>query len=402
MNKRKYLALFAILFAALALCSCKNDDPLKARASAIKRLYKKGGAKIAVANSFGFNKSLMFQGAELAIDQIEKNNICPVKIQLIQSDDGGNSTDGTLKAYELAGDNEVCAVIGHGYSDISLPCSLIYQYYGILHFNFISTLHAITERNNPFVFSNMPSDTDFGNAAAELCERNEYKNVIIYYLENRSGTSLSNSFELNCSKLGINIASRESYDTTASEQEIERDLKRIKNNFSFDSIFLASRMPDIKNIIELARKNGITCPIVGADPFDDPILAAALAKEEDGKIFCVSNFNEDSQSEAFVEFRAAFTSKYGIEPDQEAAQAYDALMVLAKSIAIASSALPQDLAKVMKSGTWKEAAGPYDFMENGGIKNRSLTQKVFKNGKFEELKAKGIENAEETAEESND
>lgn len=399
-NKIKNIALFASLLAALALCSCQSDDPLKARAWAIKRLYKKGEAKIAVANSFGYNKSLMFQGAELALEKIEKDGLCPVKIQLVQSDDGGNSNSGTIKAYELAGDNELCAVIGHGYSDISLPCSLIYQYYGILHFNFISTLHAITERNNPLVFSNMPSDTDFGNAAAELCERNGYKNAIIYYLENRSGASLSNSFELNCSKLGINIASRESYDATASEQEIERDLKRIKNNFSFDSIFLASRMPDIKNIIELARKNGIACSIVGADPFDDPILAANLPTEEEGKIFCVSNYNENCQSEAFVEFRDAFTSKYGIEPDQEAAQAYDALMVLAKAIAAANSALPQDLAKALKSQSWKEAAGPYDFMENGGIKNRALTQKVFKNGRFVEIDEK--ENAEETAENSDD
>lgn len=382
----KKIAWTVPLAAAFLLACCAKDDPAKARACAIKKLYKDGSVKIALANSFDSNKSMMVQGALLAKEKIQKDSLCPVRIDFVKFDDGGNSTSGTLGAYQIASDNELCAVIGHGYSDISLPCSLIYQYYGILHFNFVSTLHAITERGNPLVFSNMPTDIDFGAAAAGLCERNGYKNVIVYYLENRSGTSLSNSFELNCSKLGINIASRESYDATASEQEIERDLKRIKNNFSFDSIFLASRMPDIQNIIALARQNGITCPIVGADPFDDPLLAAALPAEESGRIFCVSNYDESSGNSRFKEFREAFNKKYGTEPDQEAAQAYDALIVFAKAISIAHSAVPQDVAKVLKSQRWDEAAGPYEFSENGALKKRRITAKVFKDGKFNELK----------------
>ena len=382
----KKISWALLVAAAFLLACCANDDPAKVRSSAIKKLYKNGSVKIALANSFDSNKSLMVQGALLAKDKIQNDNLCPVHIEFVKFDDGGNSTSGTLGAYQIAADNELCAVIGHGYSDISLPCSLIYQYHGILHFNFVSTLHAITERGNPLVFSNMPNDIDFGEAAANLCESNGYKNIIVYYLENRSGTSLSNSFELNCSKLGINIASRESYDSSSSEQEIERDIKRIKNNFSFDSIFLASRMPDIQTIITLARKNGITCPIVGADPFDDPLLAQALPANENGKIFCVSNYNENSANSRFKEFREAFYKKYGVEADQEAAQAYDALLVLAKAIAIAHSAVPQDIANVLKSERWDEAAGPYEFSESGALKKRRITAKVFNDGKFNELK----------------
>lgn len=387
----KKIAWTVALAAALSLACCANDDPVKARVGAVKKLYKNGSAKIALANSFDSNKSLMVQGALLAKEKIQNESLCPVDIELVKCDDGGNSTSGTLQAYQMAADDGICAVVGHGYSDISLPCSLIYQYYGILHFNFISTLHAITERGNPLVFSNMPSDIDFGEAAAELCEKNGYKNIIVYYLENRSGASLSNSFELNASKTGLNIASRESYDASSSEQEIERDLKRIKNNFSFDSIFLASRMPDIQTIVALARKCGITCPIVGADPFDDPLLAQALSPQESGKIFCVSNYNESSGNNRFREFREAFNKKYGMEPDQEAAQAYDALIVLAKAISIAHSAVPQDIAGVLKSGRWDEAAGPYEFSDTGALKKRRITAKVFKDGKFSELNEEGAD-----------
>lgn len=55
-------------------------------------------------------------------------------------------------------------------------------------------------------------------------------------------------------------------------------------------------------------------------------------------------------------------------------------------------AVPQDLAKVLKNGRWDEAAGPYEFSENGALKKRRITDKVFKDKKI-------VEFTEETANE---
>ena len=187
--------LFVIL-CGIFLSACQSDDPIKVRNQSIQKLYKKGAVKIAVANSFEVNKSKMWEGILLAQEKISRENLLPVNLELVKYDDGGDSVKGITTAYDITSDPEICAVIGHGYSDISLPCSLIYQFYGLLTFNFISTVHNLTERNNPLIVSNMPNDTDFGNEISKICEQNDYKNVIIYYLENTSGTSLSNSFEI--------------------------------------------------------------------------------------------------------------------------------------------------------------------------------------------------------------
>lgn len=376
------------LFVAEIFCfsSCDNDNPVKDRQIAVKKLYKNGKVKIAVANSFEENKTQMWEAAVLALDEINKSGICPVEIELIKVDDGGTRRKGSLKAYEIASDKEVCAVIGHGYSDITIDCSLIYQYYGILLFNYISTLHELTEKNNALLFSNMPDDDDFGRDAAILCNRKNFKNVIIYYLENVSGTSLSNNFELNCNRFGISVANRDSYSSSSSPQEFQRTIKKWKNNFLFDAVFLAGRMPAIQTIIQTIRKSGITCPIIGADTFDDPLLEENLDESEKDMIFAVSNFNTKSEHPQFQEFYDLFVKKYGVEPDQEALQVYDALFVLARAIAEADSAVPDDIAEVLRKNEWNEAAGPYSFNRGGGIVNRRLTTKVFNGSIFEEIK----------------
>ena len=382
MKKRNFLLYILFSLIVVLFSSCNDDDTVKARQSAVRHLYKNGSVKIAVANSFLANKSKMWEGALLAQEKINSDGLLPVHLDLVKFDDGGNSISGMSTAYQIASDNGICAVIGHGYSDISLPCSLIYQYYGIITFNFISTIHTLTERNNPLLFSNMPNDINFGEEIARLCEKNGYKNVIIYYLENTSGTSISNAFEINCSKRGISVVSRDSYDITTSPQEFERMAKRWKNNFMFDAIFLAGRMPLIHQVITIVRESGINCPIVGSDPFDDPILTENLTSSENGRIFAVSNYDVESEHPRFKEFYSLFKERFGCEPDQEALQAYDALMVLSGAIEKTGSANSKDLAEKLRQETWNEAAGSYHFAANGSVQNRKLTAKVFKDGKF--------------------
>ena len=372
-------------FSLISFSSCSSDDPVKIRNTAISHLYKQGKVKIVAANSFEMNKSLMWEGIELAKEKIEKDQLCPVELEIIKIEDSGDPIKAMNIAHQTASDKEVAVIIGHGYSDITLPCSLIYQFYGILTFNFISTTETLSDRINPLIISNIPNDEIFGKEIANLCFQNGYKNTIVYYIDNNPGVSISNSFELYCNRLGISIVSRESFDINTDFIDFDRTIKRWKNNFVFDSVFIAGRMPFIPSIIASIRKNNINCPIVGSDTFDDPLLTEALSEEENGKIFLVSNYNTESTNPAFVEFYENFKKKYNKEPDQEALQAYDALIVTAEGIKRANSALPSDISNALKNYPFTEAAGPYSFDKNGHIVGRKLTNKVFQDGNFVNL-----------------
>ena len=119
LNKSVFF-LFALILSGLVFSACQSDDPIKVRNQSIQKLYKNGSVKIAVSNSFEYNKSQMWNGVLLAQEKINKEKLLPVNIELVKYDDGGDSVKGITTAYDITSDPEICAVIGHGYSDISL------------------------------------------------------------------------------------------------------------------------------------------------------------------------------------------------------------------------------------------------------------------------------------------
>ncbi len=375
--------LLSGLLALALFASCSNDDPVAQRKKAIKKLYEENGTvKIAVANSYEKHISSEWNGIELAKEVIEQGNLLGKKLEVVKFDDGGDAINGSNTAYRIASDNEICAVIGHGYSDISIPVSTIYQYYGILMFNTSSTAPRLTMNNNPLIVRNIPDDNLLGKKAAELCAENKYTHVLIYYLNMAAANSLANSFEFNAIERKVTIVSRDSYELTTAEADFNEVFEKWKNDFIFDAVLLAGTNPGIGTIVKQMRKCGITCPVIGADSFEDHVFRKQFGSEENGRIFAVTNFNQDSEYQPYREFHDAYVAKYSSEPDYEAMQAYDAMMVLAKSISAAGSAQPEDMVTVIKGELWKEAAGPYAFTPNGDITKNVVYKKVFQDGEF--------------------
>ena len=381
-DKKNLLSLITLI--TLFFSACDGDNPVEVRNKAIKNLYDQGKIRIAVANNMTTRKSDQWNGLLLAKKKLEENGSFDKEIELVRYDDKGTVVDGTQVAYEISRDKSISIVIGHGYSDISLSTSLIYQYYGILMFNVGSTLPKLTERNNPILFRNIPNDNVFGARIAHICEEYNFNRVLVYYLNMASATSLANRFELNVAdkNRNITIVSRESYDSSTSEADINRQIKRWKKNYVFDAIFLAGVNPQVGKIVRLIRNNDLTCPILGADYFDVDAFTSTLTEKDDGKIFTVSNFDDSSTYPPFLEFHNSFVGEYNEEPDLEALQAYDALIVIAKAISQAGSAEPDKIAEVLKREVWKEAAGPYMFNDHGDVSNRHLVTKIFKDGGF--------------------
>ena len=100
-------------------------------------------------------------------------------------------------------------------------------------------------------------------------------------------------------------------------------------------------------------------------------------------MYCVSNFDSESQNKAFRRFSEAFRKRYGYAADQGALQGYDALKVLAGAIARAKSVKSSDIARALREKSeWNEGAGPYRFNATGDIEYRRLTIKKTTDGMF--------------------
>ena len=89
--------------------------------------------------------------------------------------------------------------------------------------------------------------------------------------------------------------------------------------------------------MDQARKLGITVPFVGGNGFNSPEVIKIAGEAADGLIVATPWFagKDDPKVQEFIK---NYKAEYGIEPDQFAAQAYDALYIYAEALKNAGEA----------------------------------------------------------------
>lgn len=376
--------LLAIL-AALALASCsQRDNPAETRVIATKRLLKKGKIKIAITGQWlSQNGIFIWQGAKLAADEINKDGgVLGAQIELLRFEDNNKVSQGAEVAGKITEDQEICAVIGHYSSSVSLFNSALYHYYGILMLTPFSTNTTLTKQGLPYVLRNIPANNMFAKETVNFCERQGWDRVMALYLNNFYCRELLDSFEQYCGERGIIVPDRMGYEDVYSLKNYTDIATKWKNNYDFDAIFLAGFLPQAAEIVSIFRSDGIKCPIIGSIDFDSTAFFSMGDNKNENNFYCVSNYDPDYNYKPFLAFKDSFRAAYNEDPNWEACQAYDAVRVLAKAIQKAKGVSPAAVADALKTEKeWDEAAGPYRFNENGEI-TKQLFFKKSEGGEF--------------------
>jgi branched-chain amino acid transport system substrate-binding protein len=84
------------------------------------------------------------------------------------------------------------------------------------------------------------------------------------------------------------------------------------------------------------------------------------------------------------EFDRAFSERYGKRPDAQAAQAYDALKLLAHAIQQAGTTAPSKVSQALRNTRdWIGVTGPHTFNQKGDVVDKPLDLQIVRNRKFE-------------------
>jgi branched-chain amino acid transport system substrate-binding protein len=152
--------------------------------------------------------------------------------------------------------------------------------------------------------------------------------------------------------------------------DFSAQLTKIKS-LNPDAVICSALVEEAANIILQARKLGIpeNVHFIGGNGFNSQKLADIAGKAADGAISGSPWFLDDPNPRN-RKFVAAFKKKYGQDPDQFAAQAYDALNILAS--ALAKVTLTGDLGKdrvalrdaLAKVKNFEGVGGRFSFDEN--------------------------------------
>ena len=375
-----------VLLLMVGIVSCgyfPNEKEQRARRAA----ELKGNIQIGAVAPWAKIANLGYyrQGIEMAADEINAaGGILGKKLDLIERDDEGSVSRGRIIAQEFATNLDMVAVLGHYNSHVSIPCSLVYEYYGLLMFSPASTSNRLTEREGfKLVFRNVETDRKIGARMAEFSRKHKFERLMILYSKDDYGRGLADAFEEKVEELGCSVQDRCGYDVSSNPKNYRREFRTWKEDYAFDAVFIAGSMPDAAGFIVMLRQMGINVPIFGEASLDTPRLWEIGGDAAEGTIVA-SYFNPGDPDPVVRRFAENFEKRYAVLPDVWAAQGYDALKVLAFAMEQGRSAAPSKVADALRGiGNWKGVTGDHAFNRRGDVTEKHIVFKVVRGKKFE-------------------
>ena len=201
---------------------------------------------------------------------------------------------------------------------------------------------------NEFVFRLCFNDSFQGVTMANFAASNlSAKNAVIIQ-DNSSdyAKGLAKNFIETFEAAGGTIVAQEGY--VAKDKDFNAILTSIKGK-DFDVIFLPGYYQEAGLVIKQARDLGIDVPVLGADGFDSPVLLELAGADALNDVYFSNHYSSLDQDPMVQDFIAAYTEKYGVEPNAFNALGYDLGKYIADAIARAGSTDPVAIKDALKA-----------------------------------------------------
>jgi branched-chain amino acid transport system substrate-binding protein len=314
------------------------------------------------------------RGMELAVAELNAaGGIGGRPLQLLSRDDEGSGARAAAIAQEFVADPTVVAVVGHVNSGAMVAASRIYDG----HLAALATTATSPDLTgiSPWVFRAISSDSTNGLDIARFAKRLGRRRAAILYENNSYGRGLTESFRRNFDGEIVSV------------DPIAEDARDFEPYVSFfkqrapDVVFVAGTERSGIGILREARRRKLAADFIGGDGWAG-VVADTAASE--GAYVGAPFTAADPRPEArrFVE---AFRSRYNLEPDGNAALAYDATMVLARAVAergTSRAAIREYLATLGDRGGLAGVTGTLRFLPSGDPLGRGVVMTRIHGGRM--------------------
>ena len=266
-------------------------------------------------------------GIELARDEI--NAAGKVKIELIFEDSKGEKNEAINAANKLIHKDSVVGIIGPTLSGEMFAVGPITVQAGVPIMGTSITAEGITEIGDTIFRNSLPESLAIPHAVKKAKEMFGLKRVAIMYSNNNDfAVSGFKTFEQSVKDNGLEVVTIETF--ADKDTDYSAQLTKIAA-LKPDAVMVAGLYQEAALILKKAREIGLTVPFVGNNGFNSPQLIKAAGKAADGSVVASPWFpgKDDAKVKQFI---AAYKAKYNKEPDQFAAQAYDAMHIIAQAL----------------------------------------------------------------------
>ncbi len=305
-------------------------------------------------------------GAMLAIEEWNaKGGILNRQIEVVVEDSQCNAEAALSAANKVIDQDGVKFIIGEVCSSASIPVSQVAMSKGVLQISPTSTNPNVTVDESGatkgLIFRACFIDPFQGAVGAKYAlEKLGAKTAAVLLDQgNDYVRGLAEVFIESFEAGGGQVVVKETY--TGEDQDFSAILTKVKDA-NPDVLYIPDYYSTVNLIAAQAREKGITATMMGGDGWDSPDLDEAAV---DGGFF-TNHYSAEDTRPIVQDFVSKYKAKYGATPDALAALAYDAAMILLKSIEAANSADPAAVAKAMETGTFSVVSGDikYDAQHN--------------------------------------
>jgi len=321
-------------------------------------------------------------GAMMKIEEInEAGGINGRMLELVVGDERCDPKEAAAVGQNFASNEEIVAVLGHVCSSATLAAIPYYDEAGLPAISPTAT-NVDVAPSSEYMFRNVFTDDFQGRFMAIYAkEVLGVEKVGVFHENNDYAIGLKEAFVAAAEEIGLEVVGIEAY--VADTVDFAPQLSKFKE-LAPDAIFIAGYYQQGGLILAQAMNLGLDVQFLGADGLNNPELIN-IAKDAAEGFLASSPLVYEVAGEEAQAFKEAFEEKYGLTPDWMAANAYDAIGMIA--VAIEECGADREAIKDCLAGMdtpetgYVGIAGITVFDENGDCSKPVFVSEV-KDGEF--------------------
>lgn len=329
---------------------------------------KLGAAEALTGNASQYGVPIR-KGFELALSEINgSGGVNGEKLALIVEDEQGKKEEAINVFKKLIFQDRVLLLFGPTLSNSAQASDPVAQAAKVVVFGTSNTADGITSIGN-YVFRNSVTEADILPVTLKIAgQKTGFKKVAVLYGNDDIFTKSGyDNFRKALQELKVPVTTTETF--AKGDVDFKPQLTKIKAS-NADAIVLSALVAEGAPIMAQARQLGITLPFIGGNGMNSPRVFE-LAKDYSDNLWVGSPWSVENPASENKRFIAAYQKSHGALPDQFAAQAYDAMYIVAQALKKTkfTGKLDADRATLRAAlpvVQWNGATGAFKFRQIAG------------------------------------
>ena len=376
--KRGLEIALGLLLAALLISSGVNHA-----GAADEILIGNASSLTGTAAQYGIST---YEGLEVAMEEINAaGGVLGKKIRILKGDDSGDPRQAVNVVQKFISKDNVLLIIGAELTGTTRVTAPISNTAKMVQFTASATGAGLTD-NVSYVFRNaLPEAYAIPFVVEAAKKKFKLGSVVVIYSYNLDySVDLTKIYEKSLAAAGIKIQDKISY--AEGDIDFSAQVSKLKALKPEAVVMTGYYQESAQMMIEM-RKQGINCPILGSNGFNDPKILDLAGKAMEGSVWA-SGFFPDNPDPRVKNFVAKVQEKYKKKPNQFHAQAYDAMRIVAEAIKRAgvTENTPENRTKIRDAiytiSNFPGVSGTHTFKTGKGDAEKSVFVLTLKEGKY--------------------